>query len=137
MYHFLLLLGICTSHNATGILHTVHTVEFILDKCIISHRYMYVMYSLFLCMLLVQLFVNHFVYKGCYSNEYSMYTILTRLVPHIQFVLIFCGHCFCSFIFCSLFFFISILLFVFWGGNPLSFSLRVLFISMVSFKDTC
>jgi len=108
----LLLLGICTSHNATGILHTVHTLESILDECIISHLYMCVMYSLFLYMLLVQFFVDHFGYKDSYSNEYSIYTILTGSVPHIQYVLIFCGHCFCSFIFCS--FFIYILLVVFW-----------------------
>jgi len=73
---YVLFWGICTSHNATGILHTVHTVELILDKCIISHLYMYVMYSLFLCMLLVQFFVNHFGYKGCCSNEYSICTIV-------------------------------------------------------------
>jgi len=116
----LLLLGICKSHNATGILPTVHTVELILDKCIISHLYMYVMYSLFLYKLLVQFFVKHFGYKGCYSNEYSMYTILTRSVPHIQYVLIFRGLRFCTFIFCSLFF-ISILLIVFWVEIPIHF----------------
>ena len=81
---YVLFCGICTSHNATGNLHTVHTVELILDKCIISHLYMYVMYSLFLYVFLVQFFVNHFGYKDCCSNEYSMYTILTRSVPHIQ-----------------------------------------------------
>lgn len=78
----------------------------ILDKCIISHLYVYVMYSLFLYMLLVQFYVNHFGYERCCSNEYGMYTILTRSVPHIQYVLIFYGQFLCSIIFCLFFIFI-------------------------------